>query len=448
MEPIQTGETRCCSHCETPCPADGRFCEVCGRALPPLWSGPHLFHAEDEAYLGVGMDLAEATLALKPRSGCALWFLGLLVAVSTVACIAAQTAYLLAGSSKPIPAEVLLVGWIEVLILLALWIWARWQPYAASIAALIVLATSAVVSVAARLEMRNGPASGVFHMQLVVNVVLVLLLVVVVRASRNPLGRSKLASSLARHPEPLVDSATEGLTVSTAARPKPVLSRVVMQAVGAVSMAALRALRSATAQPGSLARFGVILFRGGTLVLIVTQLHRASTVISGPFGRFSPTRYLFSSSSWLIAGLDTVTAVASVYVMVFGLAGLGGRPGGGREYWLRWLPRGAVMWSALAVLRIGAVIHSFVIGTFDVHHLSGAFFSLMAADLGKAVLCGLTSWLWRHGDDLDASLHESMRRRQGSDELLREDSGQHEGEPEDEDDQDRQPHQGDDRPEQ
>jgi hypothetical protein len=431
-----------CAHCGTPYPAGGRFCEACGHALPPNWPGPSLFHAEDGADLGVGIELGAATLALQRRSGCALWFLGLLMTFSVVAAVAGTVVYQIQDYREMVPVELLVVSWVEALILMALWLWSRWQPFAASIAALFILLTSSTVTVAANLGLLNGPMRTAFYSQLFVHALFILLLVVVVRSSRNPHGRSKLATGLARHPEPLAAPSAK-LRTSTAAQPGSPLTRAVMHWVDSLTSSAQRAVRRVASSPEWPDRIGARAFQVATLVAIITQLHRASTLLTGPSRRFSPVVYPLSSATWLTAWCDGLTSVLAAYIMVKGLVELLGRPGENRDYWLHWLPRGAAMWAGLAALRVGVSIHSMVIGTFELQNLSAAFFGLLAADVAKAALCLLAARFWRRGTVRASDRSARIRDPGSSVDPLREEFGEHEGEPYKGGDEKGEPQQGD-----
>lgn len=415
--------------------------------MPPDWTGPNLFHAEDGAILGVGVELSQATLALQRRSGCALWFLGLLMTLAVVSAVAGSVIYQVPDYRKMIPVELLVVGWIEALILVALWMWSRWQPFAASITALFILVTSSTVTVVANLGMLNGPLRTVFYSQLLVHALLILLLVVVVRSSRNPFGRSRLATRLGRHPEPLVAPSAE-LRTSTASQPGSPLTRAVLRCAGSLTSSTRWALRKLASSPGWPDLVGERLFQVTVLVVIITQLHRASTLITGPSRRFSPVVYPLSSATWLTAWCDALTAVLAAYIMIKGVIELLGRPGENRDYWRYWLPKGAAMWAGLAALRFGVAIHSIVIGAFELRNLSAAFFGLMAADGAKAALCLLAARFLQRGSVYSSVRSAGIRNRSISGDPPCEVLGEHEGEPYESGDEKSEPHQRDQSPEQ
>lgn len=431
-----------CPACGTPQPGAARFCDSCGRALPPRWDEPRLFADDDGTSLAVGNELREAILAAADRSDCASWFFAILTAFGLLNAIMFTVIYRFPEAQDSIPPIVLGVAWIEALVLVALWLWAGRQPYPASITGLVFIATNVVVFVVLAVPFLDGPQRPTVASQVLLQLGLLWLALRVVVASRNPFGPSKLATPLALNPAPLgrvPGGGDVGATGSQGSAP-PLTRRsasVPMQSGHAAASAAtsephaspfgsgdgpqlegpedgaapligeeiarsVRRLREigSNARISERVRSRIVLpplrvFQVVVLAVAVLQLSRVLAVITGPTGRFFPFRGMRGISMPLTTLADAAVGVLGGFGLVRGLATMVGSPDLGRAHWLRQLPRGAALWGLAAQLRLLLTGLAIVAGLFRLRYANGGFFFLMGMDVLTAVLCIVGFRLWQ-----------------------------------------------------
>lgn len=417
---MEARRTTPCPHCEAEQTAEARFCSSCGKALPTGWGEPRSFTHNDGSSLGVGFELREALLALEAPSGCARWFFGVMFGLGMLGAVSTSIAYRLPAVQQVAPPILLGIVWIETIAVFGLWVWSRTQPYAAALTGFILYLTGAVIGLFGSLPMLESVPLIVIVIQVVINAGFLWVVYKVVRSSRNPLGRSKLSTRLAAHPvalEPAPAALRENLAVreGVGAEEAPVVpapdegedleepasGRPSHEAGAASALAALKrrsvelARTSDDRLPAWLRPLSLRVFQAAVVVVVIYQLNRAATVFTGPRGKLFPFRSAVLLAP-VVALADVVIAAIASFQLIKGLAKLFGDPVVDRDYWLKHLPRLAMMLGGLVVLRILSIVAALFTEHARFGSPNGDFFIAMFIDIALVVLCFVGRRLWKN----------------------------------------------------
>jgi hypothetical protein len=419
---MEAGRTISCPHCGEALIAEARFCSSCGNALPTGWEEPRLFTHDEGSSLGVGFELREAVLALEVPSGCARRFFGVLLGLGLLSAVSWSVALGHPLAQDLFPPILLGLVWIEVIGVFGLWVWSRTQPYAAALTGFVFFLTGAVVSSFSALQMLGAAPLYAIIFALVIQIlsqgVFLWVAYRVVRSSRNPLGPSKLSTPLGLHPVGLEPApaavrdelaerqrqvADEAPSVATPDDEKLPDQRPSRQRSARARTAPLLAslqrrsaelIRAADERmPSWLRPLPLRVFQAVIVAVVIYQLNRVATVITGPRGRFFPFRraVLFAP---IVALADAVVGGMVSFRLIRGFVKLIGDPVVDRAYWLKHLPHLAVMFGGLASLRVVSVALAVASGRARLASPNGDFFVILVFDLAMVALSIVGHRLW------------------------------------------------------
>jgi hypothetical protein len=128
--------------------------------------------------------------------------------------------------------------------------------------------------------------------------------------------------------------------------------------------------------------------------VVIYELNRAAIVFTGPRGGLYPFRSAVLLAP-VVALADLVIAAIASFVVIKGLARLLGETVVDRDYWLKHLPRLAVMLGGLVVLRVLSVVVAVFTETARFGSPNSDFFAAMFFDIALVVLCFVGLRLWR-----------------------------------------------------
>lgn len=403
-----------CPHCGASQREVSRFCDSCGWAMPTNWDGARVFDGEERANIGVSYELREAVLGRAVRSGCARWYFGVGAVFGVIGAGVMSYAYGLPEVQEAVSYQVLALIWAEVFLTVGLFVWSRTHPYAASITAFVGVLTMAAVTMAVFLPALDGPFGGAVIGMGVRYLVYLVVVGMVVKASRNPLAPSKLSSKLALNPQPLRvqgPPASESVARPGTAHDMPMLPTEERASAAGPDGRSLQEVIEA--RPAEVLRLGVQagqqwmhplplrIFQLVIVTLILFQLHRISMLFFGSSGRFFPYTHLPTTGFPWIGLADTVVALVAATILVKGLLDLAGSSEFNLGYWLRVLPWLAAGWGALAVARGLFAAYLDATNPVSFSYLSSGYVYLLFADLVKAALCLVVRKAWDTGPSGD-----------------------------------------------
>jgi len=272
--------------------------------------------------------------------------------------------------------------------------------------------TMAAVNMAVSLPAIGGPAGRTVVGMGVLYLIYLVVVGMVVKASRNPLSPSKLSSDMALNPEPL--RAQGPMPSDAVAHPtSPFGTRIppTEEPTSAVLSDDLSLQEVIEARPAELARSAIQtgwkwfhplplrLFQTVVVALILFQLHRIAMLFFGSPRRFNPFTNLPASEIPWMGLADTVAALIAVAVLFTGLVRLAAGSEFNLDYWLRALLWLAVGWGALAGAR--GLLAAYLDATHPVSfsYLSSDYVFLMFADVVKAALCLVVRKAWASGSN-------------------------------------------------
>ncbi len=333
---MEADHSNLCPHCETVQITEARFCPSCGNALPTGWDEPRLFTHVEGSSLAVGFELREAVLAAEVPSGCARRFFGVILALGLLSAVSWSISLGLPVVQEFFPPILLGIVWVEVIGVFGLWVWSRTQPYAAALTGFVFFLTGAVYSFFTSLSMLEVVPLFAVIFQTVCQAGFLWVAYKVVRSSRDPLGPSKLSTPLALRPVAL-ECAPAALVEEFAARERaidepsafttpeeeePVDEQASRQepmwtpAVALIDSLRRRSMvviRSSDEwMPSWLRPFPLRVFQAVIVVVVLFELDRVVTVITGPRGRFFPFRHAILLSP-IVALADAAVGVMASF---------------------------------------------------------------------------------------------------------------------------------------
>jgi len=413
-----------CPHCEVEQVADARFCSSCGKALPTGWEEPRSFTHDEGSTLGVGAELREALLGLEVPSGCARRFFGVMFGLGLLGAVSWSIALGHPVVQQVFPPILLGIAWVEVIGKFCLWVWSRTQPYAASLTGFIFYLTGAVFSWFSSLSMLEAVPLFAVVIQAVVQAGFLWVAFKVVQSSRNPLGRSKLSMPLAVQPVVLEPTPTPAPVLEELASRERAQTEAVLavstpaevkiheeqtggwRSLGARAASVLVSLKQRSIElirtsddwlPSWLQPLPLRIFQAVIIAVVIYELNRAATVFTGPRGRLYPFRFAMVLAP-VVALADLVIGAIVSFRLIKGLAKLFGDPVVDRDYWLKYLPRIAVMLSGLALLRIMSILAAPFTEHARFGSPNGSFFVALVLDVGLVVLCHVGRRFWKQSD--------------------------------------------------
>lgn len=139
-----------CPHCGAPNVAGSQFCQTCGKALPEQYStGPRVITADSIGASGAGRQLLGDQLKKKMKQSS-----GALLAVAIIQAILGPVMlYFMSEQARRQGMEILPIAYVIVIgiavAFFGLWIWSRYQPFAAAIVGLILYVSLWLIDIVA-----------------------------------------------------------------------------------------------------------------------------------------------------------------------------------------------------------------------------------------------------------------------------------------------------------